>query len=97
MHPRRRERQVFQQLSALFCGQRAFQVSHAVRRNMLLAQMPKRCISNPLNRPAAAMLRGVARRNWISCRPIFTVREGPSVKKGALAGTCSDGPRRFVA
>jgi hypothetical protein len=30
-------------------------------------------------------------------RPIFTVREGPSVKKTALAGTCSDKPSKFVA
>ena len=55
------------------------------------------CISNPLNFPAAAMLRGVVRRNWISCRPIFTVRDGPSVRKTAFAGTCSDNPSRFVA
>ena len=47
--------------------------------------------------PHAAMFRGVVRRNWISCRPIFTLRDGPSVRNTTLAGTCSDNPNRFVA
>ena len=34
------------------------------------------CISNPLNRPAVAIFFGVVWRNWISCLPIFTVRDG---------------------
>ena len=30
-------------------------------------------------------------------QPIFTVREGPSVRNTTFAGICSDRPNRFVA
>ncbi len=50
-----------------------------------------------LQRPAASMFRGVVRRSWIVVGPIFTVRLGPSVRKTALAGTCSDKPRMLAA
>ena len=54
------------------------------------------CISRPLSRPAASMFRGPC-RSRIIVGPIVTVRLGPSVRKTAFAGTCSDRPRRFAA
>jgi len=51
----------------------------------------------PLIRPAVAMFRVVVFFRMIAWPPILTCREGPSVRKTILAGTCSDNPNRFAA
>ena len=54
-------------------------------------------MSNPLNRPAVAMFRGVVRRKVIAIGPSFTVRLGPLVRNTIFAGTCSESPSKLAA
>ena len=89
-------------MSCLSCA-RSFSESklrNGASRSIVTCGCP-RCFSpwmtRPLIRPAAAIARGVVRFRMISRFPTFTRREGPSVRRTALAGTCSERCNRLAA